>query len=163
MVAKRRKRVHGKQTARLSESFRFLFLFQTHTVRRTLHWRVLPSRAYFMSWANSIHMTSALTLPTLSSWGNLRRHKKSGIRTRQTRQSVNIIGHVCAHDQSWDNISTHEISILNEAGHKHKHTIRQNSHWGFYKPLQLETNEDKLIMPFFEPVFYQLTALQQQV
>lgn len=32
---------------------------------------VLPSRAYFMSWAKSIHMTSALTLPTLSSWGNL--------------------------------------------------------------------------------------------
>lgn len=33
---------------------------------------VLPSRAYFMSWANSAHMTSALTLPTLSSWGNLK-------------------------------------------------------------------------------------------
>lgn len=30
-----------------------------------------PSIAYFISWANRFHITSALILPTLSSWGNL--------------------------------------------------------------------------------------------
>lgn len=33
----------------------------------------LPSSAYFMSCAKSVHMTSALTFPTFSSWGNLHR------------------------------------------------------------------------------------------
>lgn len=34
-------------------------------------WRDSPSMAYFMSWANRFHITSALILPTFSSWGNL--------------------------------------------------------------------------------------------
>lgn len=39
--------------------------------------RHLPSMAYFMSWANNVHMTSADTFPTLSSCGNLKEKKKS--------------------------------------------------------------------------------------
>ena len=91
MMANRGKRVDGK-TARLSW---VVTLSHTHTHTHTnthththTHTHsiqthsVLPSRAYFMSWANSIHMTSALTLPTLSSWGNLE-VKKSGVRKRQ--------------------------------------------------------------------------------
>lgn len=31
----------------------------------------LPSIAYFISWANMFHITSALIFPTFSSWGNL--------------------------------------------------------------------------------------------
>lgn len=30
-----------------------------------------PSMAYFISWANKFHMTSALIFPTFSSCGNL--------------------------------------------------------------------------------------------
>lgn len=35
-----------------------------------------PSIAYFISWANRFHITSALILPTLSSWGNLNAGEK---------------------------------------------------------------------------------------
>lgn len=37
-----------------------------------------------MSWANSVHMTSALTLPTLSSWGNLKERKSPGCQDKQS-------------------------------------------------------------------------------
>lgn len=38
-----------------------------------------PSIAYFISWANRFHITSALILPTLSSWGNLDGGEKKGL------------------------------------------------------------------------------------
>lgn len=51
---------------------------------------VSPSRAYFMSWAKSIHMTSALTLPTLSSWGNLEEQRSKTVKILVTLQVMGV-------------------------------------------------------------------------
>lgn len=45
---------------------------------------LLPSSAYFISWAKSCHITSALTFPTFSSWGNLNDRSHS-YKTRQKK------------------------------------------------------------------------------
>ena len=100
-MAKRGKRVDGKiaelsWVVTLSLSHTHMHT-HTHTHTHKLTHTVLPSRAYFMSWANSIHMTSALTLPTLSSWGNLE-VKKSGVGTRQivvSSFSYPVCSYVC--------------------------------------------------------------------
>lgn len=48
---------------------------------------VLPSMAYFISWAKRLHITSALILPTASSWGNLRGHLGKALTHLQTKSS----------------------------------------------------------------------------